>query len=239
MRIFLLIVLILTLLVLAIASLRVGGTVEYSEDGFLALARIGPVRLKVYPRPEKKKKKNKKKQEKQDTAGRLKKKKKTGKKAKKTGKKKQTDGKTEKKAASKGGGPLSRLEDYLSRFKDYLPLVAELLGELRRKLLVQELYLDYTLSGRADPANTAILYGQLCAGGDTITAVLENLFQIKKRRISVQVDFMAEQSLVYARLTLSYTIGQLVCIFARVGWKAFKIWRRQQKEQSVSEKSAS
>ncbi len=117
--------------------------------------------------------------------------------------------------------------------------MAELLGELRRKLLVQELYLDYTLSGRADPAHTAILYGQLCAGGGTITAVLENFFQIKKRRISVQVDFMAKQSLVYARLTLSYTMGQLVCILIRVGWKAFKIWRRQRKERDLSEKSPS
>lgn len=239
MRIFLLIVLILALLVLVIASLRVGGTVEYSEDGFLALARIGPVRLKVYPRPEKKKKKDKKRKA---SAGRPKRKTKTGQKNRKSVKKKRKEAKAKEKSTSRRGGPLSRLESYLSllpQLEDYLPLVAELLGELRRKLLVQELYLDYTLSGRADPANTAILYGQLCAGGGTITAVLENLFQIKKRRISVQVDFMAEQSLVYARLTLSYTIGQLVCIFAKVGWKAFKIWRRQQKEQSVSEKSAS
>jgi len=46
---------ILLLVLLALSLVRVGGMVEYSTEGLTAKARIGPLKIALYPRPPKKK----------------------------------------------------------------------------------------------------------------------------------------------------------------------------------------
>lgn len=229
MKTALIVLLVMVVLCLLIGSIRVGGTVEYSEAGFLALLRIGPVKVKLFPRPPKDKNSTKKKKPK--------KKKSKKKPDQKPEEKKPTEQKQEPK---KKESVLAKRGGQIRMLMDYLPLIPEALGDVKRKLLVEELYLDYTLSGRADPAHTAILYGQLSAGGGVVTAALENLFRIKKRRISVNIDFLAEKALVFMRLTLSFTIGQLLSMGVHLGWHALCIYlaQRKQKKQKKQAENA-
>lgn len=214
MRTLLLVLLVIVAVLLLISCIRVGGIVEYAEEGVLAKVRLGPVKIQLFPR---------KKQEGTSSAGSE-----TEKKPKKKKKKKsKPDSSAEEKKQEtqpKRGGQLELL-------RTWLPLGIEALGDLKRNIRIDELFLDYTINGRSDPARAAILYGRLCAGGGAIAALLENHFDIRARQFSARVDFMAEHALVYARLSLSFTIGQLVHMALSLAWKAFGIWRTQRRNR--------
>lgn len=221
MRTLLIVLLVVAAVLLLISCIRVGGIAEYAEEGVLAKVRIGPVKIQLYPR---------KKPQKDSSGGdAAKEKRKKHKKKKKPKGDSPSEKKTQETQPKRGG----RLEF----LRTWLPLGIEALGDLKRNIRIDELFLDYTINGRSDPAKAAILYGRLCAGGGAIAALLENNFDIRSRHFSARVDFMAEHALVYARLSMSFTIGQLVHIVLSLAWKAFGIWRvqRPNRKQEVTQ----
>ena len=111
--------------------------------------------------------------------------------------------KTTTKAKKKGGS-----------LEEFLPLVEKVLdflGAFRRKLRLNNLELNLVLAS-SDPADLAINYGKAWTVLGNLMPLLEAVFVIKKRDLQVQCDFLAEKTLITARLDLSITIGRVVSL---------------------------
>jgi len=103
--------------VLLIALLRFGVAVEYGEDGFRAVARLGPLRIRLFPgkkRPAKEQKKEIRKAKKEKAAGKAKAEKKPGR---------------------------------FTEFRKILDPAKTVLDRLRRKLLIKRLTIRYVAAG--------------------------------------------------------------------------------------------
>lgn len=228
-----------------IGCIRFGAAVEYSSEGVTLWAKVLWLRIKLYPRPEKtpeqeraeaekqrkKAEKAKKKEEKRREKAAKAKERAEKRAAARSSKAAQKPPKSPEEAPPKRGG---RLDLVLK----LIPPGLEALGRLKNALRFDELRLHYTVPGRNDPAGAAMLYGELCATGGAVTALLENQLNIKKREISAWVDFTAAEALVYLRLTITLTVGQLVVIFVRFGTQFLRIYlaqRREKEHKSVQE----
>ena len=190
-------------IVLLLAVLPIGLRLRYGSEGLLVKVIAGPVRFALYPRPKKEKKEKKKKDPKKE---------------------KQTDQeelpkppqppkqKKEEKPKEEQGGSLL----------DFLPLVRtalDFLGDFRRKLRVDQLYLRLILAGD-DPCDLAVNYGRTWAAVGNLLPQLEKWLVIKKRDIEVECDFTATQTLVIARMDLTITVGRLLAATVKFAVRA-------------------
>ncbi|MCD7928165.1 MAG: DUF2953 domain-containing protein [Oscillospiraceae bacterium] len=217
MKILLAVVLVVAALAALLLLLRLGGRVEYSAQGLLVQLKIGPAFLTVYPRNPRQKKEKKK-----------------------SGKKK-TD-QPKKPQEPPRPSLLQRVGGSLDELMDELPALLDLLGESVEKLRVDELLLDYTIAGRANPAQAGILYGGICATGGAVAGVLGQKLNIKERSVRCRVDFTAVETKVYVRLTLSYTVAQLLVLSVHVLKELQKIRNildKPQQEENKNGKKAS
>lgn len=114
-----------------------------------------------------------------------------------------------------------------------LPALTQAAGQFRRKLHMDELTLEVTW-GETDPADAAIHYGYAWAAVGTMLPPLENCFQIKKKKVDMQLDYRLERPEVFAKTILSLTLWQLLCIGATAGVKGFRAYRSVQKEKTTS-----
>lgn len=107
------------------------------------------------------------------------------------------------KTAKKGGS-----------YSDFLPIVEDILQVLlilRRKIRVKRLEMNLVLADN-DPCDLALNYGKAWAAVGNLMPRLEQHFVIKKRDIEVQCDFTASKTLIFARLDLTLSPGQLLWI---------------------------
>ena len=183
-------------IVLLLAVLPVGVRIRYNSEGILVKVIAGPVKITVFPLPGKKKKGEKKKE--------------PEKKAKQAAAEEENlpkppqppKAKKEKKQKAEKGGSLM----------DFLPLVkvaVDFLGDFRRKLRLDNLYLRLIMAGN-DPCDLAVNYGRAWAAAGNLLPQLEKWFVIKKRDIEVECDFETSQTLIIAHLDLTITIGRLL-----------------------------
>lgn len=200
-----------------ISRIRVGGIVEYSAEGPLVLLRIGPFKVELFPGKPKERK--------------------AAKRPKKRREKKEKKGKAQEPPTlkEKAGGALAL-------FRELLPVALEAAGKLFRKLRVDELVLHLTWAA-SDPASAAIGYGAGQAALGTIWPLLDRSLDIRARDVGVAVDFRATQPVIYARASLSYTVGQLLALGAVSGVKALAAFlrarsARPKKKRDPSEKRA-
>ena len=204
---------ILTLL----AFVPVGVRVCYDAEGPLVKLVLGPVKLTLFPRPKKDQKPEKEKKEKQSKQ-----------KAKKTAEEanlpKPPQPPAEKKPKGKKGGSL----------KDFLPFVKlafDFLGDFRRKLRMNELYLRLILAS-SDPCDLAVNYGKTWTAVGNFLPALERWFVIQKRDVEVECDFTASETKVIARLEITMTLGRLLslaAVYAVRGLKEFIVFRNKRK----------
>ena len=204
---------ILTLL----AIVPVGVRVCYDAEGPLVKLVLGPVKLTLFPRPKKDQKPEKEKKEKQSKQ-----------KAKKTAEEanlpKPPQPPAEKKPKGKKGGSL----------KDFLPFVKlafDFLGDFRRKLRMNELYLRLILAS-SDPCDLAVNYGKTWTAVGNFLPALERWFVIQKRDVEVECDFTASETKVIARLEITMTLGRLLslaAVYAVRGLKEFIVFRNKRK----------
>ena len=167
-----------------LAILPIGVSAIYNTYGPLVRLILGPVKITVYPSKKEKKEKPKKD------------------KPKAPAKKQQPS--TKAKAKDKKGGS----------FKDFLPLVdlvLNFLGTFRRKLRVNRLEMKLVMAAD-DPCDLAVNYGKAWAAVGSLMPQLERLFTIKKRNVEVECDFIAEKTLIFARLDITITIGRILSI---------------------------
>ena len=184
------------LLVLLVGLLRLGIQVEYSEAGFCAQGKLGPVFVTLFPRKPKKQGEPKK--------------------AKAKAKKKQTDqedGAEQEKKKKKGGN----LELVLA----VLGEVGELLSRFRHKLCINVLTIYYTAAGD-DPYAAAMQFGMVSAGMGALVPLLENTFRIRDRDFQANVDFEAEKPVVYLKMRFTIAIWELMYVGSGVAWALIK-----------------
>lgn len=199
-----------------IAIFPLGVFLSYDESGFLIQARVSFLHIGIYPQ---KKKTNNKEKTSQEN-----KKEKPEKARAKSGQKQE-----EKK---KGGS-----------FKDFLPLVSvgmDFLGDFRRKLRVNRLFLKIILAGD-DPCDLAVNYGRAWAALANIQVMLERAFVIKKRDLEAECDFEGEAVTITAALDISITLGRLLALVSVYGVKGLVIFlkiRKIRKERESHESKA-
>ena len=94
-----------------------------------------------------------------------------------------------------------------------------MLGAFRRRLRVNVLELKVIMAAD-DPADLAINYGRAWAAAGNLQQKLEQFLVIKKRKIDIECDFTASQTLVIARLDLTITLGRILVTVVFYGVKA-------------------
>ncbi len=102
---------------------------------------------------------------------------------------------------------------------DFIPAVRsvlKLLSDFRRKLRVRLLQVHITLAGD-DPADLALNHGRAWVAAGNLMPQLERFFVIQKKDIRLNSDFTADKTLVYARLELTITVGQLLYLAVQHG----------------------
>lgn len=109
-------------------------------------------------------------------------------------------------------------------FTDFLPLVkiaTDFLGDFQRKLRVKRLEMHLCMAG-GDPCDLGINYGRAWAAVGNLMPQLERLFVIKKRDVQVLCDFTQSQTTLYVRADITITLGRLLGLLLRYGWRALK-----------------
>lgn len=186
-----------------IGCIPVGVDARYGADGIFLAAKIGPVQLQLLPQKPKKKKK-------------------------KPAKKQQPAAKpAKKKPAEKKQNPL--LSGGVDGLLQLLGLAFDTLGDLRRKLRVNELTLHVTVPGGDDPAKAAMNYGRAWAAIGALTPAVERLFVIKKRDIQPELNYNETQMKVDAHLVTTITIGRSLALALRAGVGFLKILNERKK----------
>lgn len=182
----------LAILVL-LAVLPLGVSVNYDAAGALVKVLAGPVRFQVYPA-----KKEKPQKKEQEPAKRN----------------------AEKKASPNAVGQ-SKKGGSVSDFLPLVQLCFDFLGDFRRKLRVNRLEMLLILAAD-DPCDLAINYGRAWAAVGNLLPQLDRLFVIRQKDIQVACDFEAEQTSVYARVDLTITLGRLLKLVAVYGVRIVK-----------------
>ena len=198
-RVLAIVLLAILLLLVCLSFVRVGGDAEYSADGLLVRVRIGPGHIGVYP--------VKRRAGKSDR--------------KKAGPKKQKTKKAEPEKRSKGGT--------IALVKEFLPLVGEAAGEMKRRIRIDTLELEF-ISGGENAAAAAMNFGYANVLFGMMWPIFEQNFDMGEHRFQASVDFNAPHMTLYGKAAFSARIGQLVSFALRIGWKALRIYLHQQKE---------
>ena len=183
-----------------IGCIPVGVDARYNAEGVFLAAKLGPIRLQLLPQKPKKKKKQQKKPE-----------------------------KAPEKAASQEKKPNPILSGGVDGILQLLDIVLDTLGDLRRKLRVNELTLYVRIGGSDDPAKAAMGYGRAWAAIGAITPSLERLFVIKKRDIQPALDYTISNTQVDAHLVTTITIGRSLALALRAGIRFLKILNERKK----------
>ena len=191
-------------IVFLLAVIPLGIRIRYNSEGMVLKIIAGPVKITLLPRPKKEKKEKKKKEpKKKDTPA-----------EEENLPKPPQPPKAPKKKKAKGekGGSLT----------DFLPLVKvalDFLGDFRRKLRLDNLYLRLILAAD-DPCDLAVNYGRAWAAVGNLIPQLEKWFVIKKRDVEVECDFEASEILVIAHLDLTITFGRLLAAVVKFAVRA-------------------
>ena len=112
---------------------------------------------------------------------------------------------------------------------DLARLAADTLGNLRRKLRMEELMLRVRFGCGDDAAKTAILYGRAWAVIGALLPCLERIFVIKKRDIGAELDYNVDEKMaVDAHMVLTITIGRALALALRAGIGFLKIYQAYQ-----------
>ena len=207
-------------ILILLAILPLGVRVCYDEGGPLVKLVLGPVKLKVYPAKKKEKKPEKEKKVKPAAEEAAK--------QESLPKPPQPPAASDKKEKKPSGGSI---EDFLP----FVKLGLDFLGDFRRKLRMQELYLRLILAS-SDPCDLAINYGKTWTAVGSFLPALERWFVIKKRDVEVECDFTASETKVIARLEITMTLGRLlslVVVYAVRGLKEFIDFRNKRKGGAV------
>lgn len=113
--------------------------------------------------------------------------------------------------------PIIHMDGTLREFIPLLDLYLQLLFNPKYKLRIKLLELKLTMAND-DPFDLAMNYGKALAILNGLLPQLERIFNIKKKKMDVACDFLAEETMLYVRadllLPLSKVIAALVDFIA-------------------------
>ena len=181
-------------IVLILAVLPLGVRVRYNSAGLILRVIAGPLKITVFPRkkkPKKQKVKQKKPKEEQNAEPSA------------SEDKPPQPPEAQPEQKEKGGS--------IARFLPFIKLGLKFLGDFRRKLRLDNLYVRLILAGD-DPCDLAANYGRIWAAVGNLMPQLERLFVIKKRDIQVECDFTVSETCVVAHLDITITLGRLLAL---------------------------
>lgn len=107
------------------------------------------------------------------------------------------------------------------KLKTLVHLIVPFLGDLRRKIRITRLQ-GYLLLAGGDPCDLAVNYGRAWAALGNLQALLSRAFVIKKQDLQVGCDFAGDNTLFYGRADITITLGRLLGLVLRYGWKLLK-----------------
>ena len=211
-------VLVILAVLVLIGCIPVGVDAAYGEGGVLLSAKIGFFKLQILSaKPKKPEKPKKPKQQKPAASS-----------APSAAPDAPAEPAAKKKLALPGG---------LNGILRLVNLALSTLGDLRRKLRVEELTLHVTFAGD-DPADAALHYGQAWAAVGALMPALDRLFVIKKRDIRPILDYNREQMSVDAHLILTITIGRALALGLKAGLGFLKLLNDSKKAVRTHESSS-
>ena len=143
--------------------------------------------------------------------------------------------------APKPSQPLAqRIGGALDYARALLPIALEAGVLVRRKLRVDKLEVELTVSG-PDPARAALNYGRASAALGAAWGALLAAFDVKEGRGRVVPDLESGESRAYALASLSLTLGQLLRLGIYFGIKALRALlavRRARRGEKLHRKAA-
>jgi len=192
---------------LLLSLLRVGFEADYSADGLEVRLKVACFHIRLYPgRPSKQK---------------------HAKQSKDSAPPEGTDRPSQEQKKKLGD---------LKQLLEFSGPILEALGRLRRKLRIELLRLEYCIGGAEDPANAAIQYGIVSAGGGVLIPLLDQAFDVRKWDVQLDVDFDHAASRVAASAEGSWRLGTLVCIMLSLGISALKVYNNRQNATQATDK---
>lgn len=208
-----------------LSKLKVGGMAEYSADGFLVKVRVGAVWVRLYPKTKKEKKKQRKEKKQsqsekpidastaQQELGAT-----EVQQAEQAPTTEPPKSNNEKEGKPKKGGKIAKV-------KRYLPLIGEAAGELRRKIVIERLDVRLTAAAQ-DAMGAAMAFGYSNMALGMFLPILEQNFTVKERSICTDVDFNAQEPVIYLCAAVSLQLGQLVSFALRYFIRFLQIYRK-------------
>ena len=102
-------------------------------------------------------------------------------------------------------------QNKIEKFFNMVDPILKAVGRLRRKLSVNCLTLHVTV-GAPDPFEAAMKFGKISASIGALTPVFENTLNIKKRNISTDIDFQAEEDKIFFFIDLSISVWEIIYV---------------------------
>lgn len=116
--------------------------------------------------------------------------------------------------------------------EEYLHLFLELLGHLRRKILIRKLKLHAVFGGH-DEADAALNYGKAWAAIGTVMPLLEACFRIKKRDVGAFLGKDEKAVRLYAEACATLTVGQILHLAICALVRFLKIYKTNKPKKAV------
>ena len=104
---------------------------------------------------------------------------------------------------------LIRMDGSLRQFFPLLDLYLQLLFNPKYKLLVKLLDIKLTMAND-DPFDLAMNYGKAQTVIHGLMPQLERIFNIRKKKLDIACDFLAEEPMIYVRADLRMPLGRLI-----------------------------
>lgn len=135
-------------------------------------------------------------------------------------KNKQESAKAKKKSAT-GEQTENKEKGTLDDFLSVVQFVLEILSDFRRKIRINDLQLKLILAG-GDPCDLSVNYGRAWAALGSIIPQIERLFVIRKRNVEVQCDYLADKTLICARIHITITVARLLSMIVYHGVRGLR-----------------
>lgn len=198
----------------------VGARAAYSEDGFFLWLKVACFSIRLFPM-RKEKPASQKKNRRTKKIGRT------------ETKKKQPVSEAQ---APENDQPKTNKAGELKKLLPLIRPALTTLSRLRRKLSIRQLRVFYRIGGASDPANAAVKYGIVSAGGGAFFPLINGAFQVKKWDVDLGVDFESDQTRVAFTAEGGWLLGQLVAAAFSLGVSAISILAKRPKKQSQNQK---
>ncbi len=110
----------------------------------------------------------------------------------------------------------------ISEFKHMIKPLLSALGKLVKTIKIKKLCADIKIAS-GDAFNTAMTYGKTAVAVGMAVPIIENNLKVKKKCITTEADFEAEQSTIYFSADMSVAMWQILAICARLAYRLIKV----------------